>query len=74
MTESQPNTHTAPSPLDELDARQDDVLARLDELNAQIMELLKEFGHGESDGEATPDDQGARTCQSLLAVAAQEEC
>ena len=41
-------TQTTPTPaasrLDELDARQDDVLVRLDELNAQILDLLKEFG------------------------------
>ena len=41
MTDSTPDTPV--SFLDELDARQDDVLLRLDDLNRQIEALLESF-------------------------------
>ena len=38
MTETTPNAHTL---LEELDARQDEVIGQLDELNEQIEEVLE---------------------------------
>ncbi|MFP6650050.1 MAG: hypothetical protein VB817_11340 [Pirellulaceae bacterium] len=40
MTETTPNAHTL---LEELDARQDEVIGQLDELNEQIEEVLEGF-------------------------------
>ena len=40
MTETTPNAHTL---LDELDARQDDVLGQLDQLNEQIEGVLEDW-------------------------------
>ena len=42
-------------PLDQLDARQDELLERLDELNARILELLEEFGPRGSSADAACD-------------------
>jgi hypothetical protein len=40
MTETTPDAHTL---LEELDARQDEVIGQLDELNEQIEEVLEGF-------------------------------
>jgi regulator of replication initiation timing len=40
-----PETATSPTLLDELDERQDEVLAQLDQLNARIEKLLEEYTH-----------------------------
>jgi hypothetical protein len=49
-----PNPSEQTTPLDELDARQDEVIRQLDELNDRIEALLNEC-LGTRDGESTSD-------------------
>jgi len=54
-------TTAGPAPfalLDELDARQDDVLAQLDDLNRRVEDLLKSFLVGR-DADAAPSEEPA---------------
>lgn len=55
MTETTPNAHTL---LEELDARQDEVIGQLDELNEQIEEVLEGFNgrSKEPENEEKADD------------------
>ena len=55
MTETTPNAHTL---LEELDARQDEVIGQLDELNEQIEEVLEGFNgrSKEPENEETAED------------------
>ena len=56
-----PPTH--PTLLDELDARQNDVLNQLDDLNGRVERLLREFSQpsGSRARDESPGPQGVRT-------------
>lgn len=57
MTETIPNAHTL---LEELDARQDEVIGQLNELNEQIEEVLEDWNGSsrepEDEERAEPDE------------------